>query len=172
MGRRSWSEYPVVAVAPEEGEAPDPGGRRWTEVKESGWHALLVWLVGPAHVIRCLDLRPPELVRVVGDVDGQRTSRWEEPTYGDRSYVESEIHEYLADAGVASQPWGYRWFVELPDGVEDGDRVFSRFRRRLARYPPNLTPAQERDVMEEVARTLYGEADEDAEDPPGRQGTG
>ncbi|MFD3687820.1 DUF5956 family protein [Nocardiopsis sp. NPDC058631] len=155
MGKKSWSDYPVFPTPPEGGEKHNPEGHRWVEVPQTGWHALAIWLIGPEHVNRCLDLRPPEPVEVVCEEHGQRTTWWEERTCGDRSAVESGIHEYLTGARVPSQPCGYRWFVELPEGVESEDRLFSRFTEHLSKHPVDLMPVQERDVMREVADIMY-----------------
>ncbi|MEU0489926.1 DUF5956 family protein [Nocardiopsis sp. NPDC006139] len=155
MSKRSWSEYPILPAPPGEATTGEIGQRRFAEIPQSEWHSLFTWAIGPDHIVRCLDLRPPEPVKVVCEQDGQRIVRWEERTYGDRSVVESGIDHYLTAARVPSQPCGYRWFVELPDGIADLDHLSSRFTSHRAKTPVNLMPLQERELMEEVAATLY-----------------
>lgn len=149
MSERSWAQFPVVPNPPGEAAA---GHQRplFAEIPQSGWHALVTWAIGPDHIVRCLDLRPPEPVKVICEQNGQRSVRWEERTCGDRSAVESGIDHDLTAARVPSQPCGYRWFVELPDGIADLDRLSSRFVS-----PRAMTPVQEREFMEEVATTLF-----------------
>ncbi|GAB3206151.1 DUF5956 family protein [Marinactinospora thermotolerans] len=158
MEARSWSAYPIVPEPPIGTGAGEDRERRFAEVPESGWHALVTWAIGPDHVVRCLDLRPPEPVRVVYGRKGRRTVQVEERTRGDRSAVDAQIHDYLTDARVPSQPCGYRWFVELPDGVDDGDQLFGRFRAGLLDIPAGHRPSRERDAMIAAAEALYGAA--------------
>jgi hypothetical protein len=153
MHERSWSAVPIVAEPPTETGTGD--GRRFIEVPESGWHALLAWAVGPEHMLRCLDLRPPAPVRVICESGGRRTVRFEERTRGDRSAVDTQIHDYLTDARVPSQPCGYRWFIELPDDIDDADRFFARFGSAMKNLPSDPRPRRERDAMIAVAEILY-----------------
>jgi len=153
MEERSWSAVPIVAQPPTETGTGD--GRRFFEVPESGWHTLFAWAVGPEHMVRSLDLRPPEPVRVVCESGGKRTIRIEERTRGDRASVDGMIHDALTNARVPSQPCGFRWFIELPDGVDDADRFFGLFGPALQNLPRDRHPRRERDAMIEVARTLY-----------------
>ncbi|MFV2198867.1 DUF5956 family protein [Nocardiopsis sp. LOL_012] len=156
MSKESWSAYMIVEAPPEEAcEVSASDHRRFAEVPVSGWHALVLWAIGPAHVIRCLDQRVPEPIRVVCETDGQRSVRVEERTCGDRSAVESEIHEYLMNARVPSQPCGYRWFVEIPSGMNDCDDLLDRFSSSLSEYRGQLMPVEERKVMVTVADLLY-----------------
>ncbi|MES0837567.1 DUF5956 family protein [Nocardiopsis tropica] len=153
MHERSWSAVPIVAEPPTDSGTGD--GRRFFEVPESGWHTLFAWAVGPEHMVRCLDVRPPEPVHVVYESKGERTVRVEERTRGDRSAVDGGIHDYLTDARVPSQPCGYRWFIELPDGIDDADQFFALFGPALMDLPPGPRPRREREAMIAVAKTLY-----------------
>ncbi|WP_369797720.1 DUF5956 family protein [Nocardiopsis sp. CNT312] len=156
MSKKSWSAYLITEAPPEEGcEVSASDRRRFAEVPVSGWHALVLWAIGPAHVIRCLDQRVPEPIRVVCESGGQRTVRLEERTCGDRSAVESEIHDYLMNARVPSQPCGYRWFVEIPGGISDCDDLFGRFSSSLSEYRDQLMPVEEFEVMVAIANLLY-----------------
>ncbi|WP_394298779.1 DUF5956 family protein [Allosalinactinospora lopnorensis] len=93
--------------------------------------ALIAWPCGPEHVIRCLNTQNSGLVRVTRTRDG-RTASWnEEKTRPAQAAIESGIDDYLAEAGVPGQPFGYRWFVELPTNTENGDDLFSAFEAQL-----------------------------------------
>ena len=156
MHERSWSAVPIIDEPPTETETG--GGRRFFEVPESGWHALFAWAAGPGHMVRCLDVRPPAPINVVYESGGQRTVRVEERTRGDRAKVDADIHDYLTDAQVPSQPCGYRWFIELPDGIDGADQFFARFGPALNNLPPGPRPRREREAMIAVANTLYATA--------------
>ncbi|MFD6096054.1 DUF5956 family protein [Nocardiopsis flavescens] len=154
MRERSWSAVPVVTEPPTGGPGGD--GRRFFEVPESGWHTLVAWAVAPGHLVRCLDLRPPEPVRVVRERRGERTFHVEERTRGDRSAVDGAIHDHLTCARVPSQPCGYRWFIALPEGVDDADRFFGLFGTASREAAREADPRRERDAMIAVADSLYG----------------
>ncbi|WDZ91858.1 DUF5956 family protein [Nocardiopsis sp. HUAS JQ3] len=172
LSGRSWSEYPVLPLPPHEadtGEHPELRGRRFVEVPESGWHALVAWAIGPEHAVRCPERRTPSPVHVTCESRGRRVQRWEERTRTDRAGVDRDIDDFLTEAGAPHQPCGYRWFAELPEGFRDGDHLFGSFSSHLAsvgsdeRDPPRM-----RGAMRNLARRLYGDAGRSAfPDPPG-----
>ncbi|NKY99956.1 DUF5956 family protein [Nocardiopsis alborubida] len=161
LSGRSWSEYPVLPRPPHEadtGEHPELRGRRFVEVPETGWHALVAWAVGPEHAVRCPEPRTPSPVHVTCESGGRRVRRWEERTRTDRAGVDSGIDDFLAEAGVPHQPCGYRWFAELPEGIRDGDRLFGAFSSHLASVGSDeQDPPGMRGAMRNLSRRLYGD---------------
>ncbi|MFE6386085.1 DUF5956 family protein [Nocardiopsis dassonvillei] len=162
LSGRTWSEYPVLPLPPHEadtGEHPELRGRRFVEVPESGWHALVAWAVGPEHAVRCPERHPPSPVHVTCENRGRRVQRWEERTRTDRAGVDRGIDDFLTEAGAPHQPCGYRWFAELPEGIRDGDHLFGSFSSHLASVGSDeQDPPGMRRSMRNLARRLYGDA--------------
>jgi hypothetical protein len=97
---------------------------------ETGWGALLCWIVGPGHVARvpaaAVPVEPVSVQRVHA---GASTVTEVARTPADQELIDDAVDEYLCDAGVPPRPRTYAW-VLLGDtrwgGVGELSRALQR----------------------------------------------
>ncbi|MBC8093865.1 MAG: hypothetical protein H7Y15_18395 [Pseudonocardia sp.] len=136
----SWEDYRRVAIGLD-ADAVDQvigwQGRRYVELDESGWGALIAWLAGPDHVLRVPGGQVHEREVIVTTTSGGG-SRTEVEPFGqeDATTVAGFIDDYLeaADA-VEPRPFGDRWFLEIP-----GNRTPQDLRSHLNRAVEHRDP--------------------------------
>jgi hypothetical protein len=156
----SWTDFPAIGemTMADRGVYEGRNGRRYIELPENGWGALLAWSAGPGHVVRCLDrLEKPPVVTTVTGRNGT-VSRSEAPrTDADQAEVDQAIDEYLADAEVPSQPHGWRWFLALPPQCATARDYHRLIDTALRELPKDLRPLHIREVMERVSREAFAQ---------------
>lgn len=128
MGEADRTGDPWTAVAPIDLPPKDPNrsepvhvaGSGYVELPESGYGALLAWAAGLRRVRRAAD-RLNHQTRVTVVTGGDTTTYTRAHSTDEQDDVDNDIDSYLRDAGIPPRPPGYRWFVELPQGVTPDD---------------------------------------------------
>ena len=132
------------------------GERRFVELEDTGFEALVAWCCGPEHTVRCVDARPAGRTRITEVLSGRTSVRYEERTRAEQAGIETDIDSYLVDAGLPGQPAGYRWFVELPGHMAREEEFYTALNDRLAievtgpQHPAALLP-----VLSRTCELLY-----------------
>lgn len=149
------SQWDTVAVLPEEAlTGSTPHTPAVVEVPDSGWGALVAWVAGPRLLRRCpdqIERHEVPLSHVAGG-DVARVTRQRNSV--DQNDIDDGIDDYLTDAGVPPRPRGYRWFLQLPTGIDE-TQFWSQLNARLDQhpslptYPADLMPAL-RTVIEQM----------------------
>jgi hypothetical protein len=128
----TWDDVPVVRL--------EDVATGWAELDDSGWFAMVAWLAGPRDVARTADDRERTATVIVmqGSVE---THRYTEPaTAEDLAKLHEDIDSYLADAAIPPRPQGFRWFMRLPAGYVDGQRLQEDIGRRVYSRLPIAAP--------------------------------
>lgn len=119
MTTGSWTAFPVgpgsLRRGPFDAPFPDPvtaQGHDWCQVGDSGWHMLLCWTAGPRRVRRTPDLLTEQVVHHRST--GERTARVRSRSAAEQAGVESDVNDYLAEAGVPPRPRGFAWHLLIP----------------------------------------------------------
>jgi hypothetical protein len=135
----------------------------WGELDENGWGALIGWAAGPENLRR--GPQQDDSARTVAvtrtDKDGNVAESVEAFTAEDRQIVEEEANAYLAEAGVAQRPPGFRWFVRLPAQFLTWDEFSAAVTRSVyARAPQAVHPSEIAPVMKQAIQYLYAGQEE------------
>jgi hypothetical protein len=144
MGEPTWTETPQTTTDEVAG---------WIELPESGWGALVGWAAGGSRLRRVPD-HPGAHATVVSTGDGRS---WTQPRSGaEQAGVDADIAGYLADAGVAARPAGYRWYLRPPTRATDPDEFWARVNDGVERLAPGAAhPAELRPILELVLAEIY-----------------
>ena len=102
----------------------DPAGT--IELPENGLGAHVAWIAGPEWV-------SPDRSRPVPRV--RRTAE-------EQRWVDDDIADYLADAGLPQPPRGVRWALRRPAGIAAGD-FWAHINRSLAQRCPRAREPRE-----------------------------
>lgn len=122
--RGSWGDFRCVdSLRRETGNDTEDlvftwQGRRFWELDESGWGALIAWLAGPARVVRASGEPLSERSVIITTTSGNQS--WTHVgsfSKEDAVTVAGFIDGYLEEAdAIEPRPFGDRWFLEIPEG--------------------------------------------------------
>jgi hypothetical protein len=116
-----WDRAAIIAadsVKPtEESTVVLHAGRRYAELPESGWGALVGWLAGGERLLGCAEEVSDHQTRVTVEDRGSSTTSAHQRLPEEQALVDEDINGYLMEAGAEPRPSGRRWFVLLPDGM-------------------------------------------------------
>lgn len=133
---------------------PDAG---WIELDENGWGALIGWVAGPGNLRRSpVDDSARTVAASKTGPDGAVIEFEEAFTAQDRVIVDESANCYLADAGAAERPGGFRWFIRLPEQFAGREEFLAAITRAVyARDPKPVHPSDVRSAMEQVMPSIY-----------------
>ena len=117
----------------------DPAGT--IELPENGLGAHVAWIAGPEWVSPDRS-RPHPRVRhtVRGDSGDVTTER--DRTAEDQRWIDDDIADHLADAGIPPPPPGVRWTLRRPAAITAGD-FWAHVNRSLAQRCPQAREPRE-----------------------------
>ncbi|WP_326556535.1 DUF5956 family protein [Micromonospora sp. NBC_01796] len=157
----SWEGVVLLPVEPpplsDRDEVFVVDGERYRELSESGWDALMAWLVGISHLARYPERRTQHVDVTVTDRLGHVQDRHQVArTAADQAIIDTEANSYLRDAGIPERPSGYRWFQRLPDGhaLEDVEGAVAQafeVSPPLSMHPRHVAPVM-RDALDRIYR--------------------
>ncbi|MGH3858214.1 DUF5956 family protein, partial [Actinokineospora sp.] len=123
------------------------------QVPDTGFTMLIAWYVGPAHLVRLLDLAH-HTVTVTTIQDDAATVRVEPRGLADQDTIDEAVEDYLADTGVPAPPRGYRWYQRLPRGHTTLDHLHAEINTRLRGLDPHGTATRPHDIAPLLARIV------------------
>jgi hypothetical protein len=133
---------------------PGPGPAGHVELPENGWGALVGWAAGVERLVRCPDRLDRHATRIT-TTSGTGTGTYERTrTAAEQAEVDADINEYLAQAGAPPRPSGYRWFLHVPAGTTNLERILNN--ALDAAEPPPVHPRDIARHLRSALRALYG----------------
>lgn len=157
----SWDTTPVIDSAPRgRGARPTLGTSEsdapcYLELPESGWGALLGWMLGTQNLV-CSPDRLPHTTWVVTHGDGGSGVSKRARSGAEQASIEDDVDDFLRGARVPPRPRGYRWFYALPKnraGRDFWELIDSRVWRRLDEDEP-VTPERLAALLDDLGRHL------------------
>ncbi len=95
-------------------------GVRYGELSANGFGGLIAWAAGLHRVRRIADeLSHQTRVEIIAN--GGTSSYVRPRSLQEQREVDDDIDEYLHFAGIPPRPRGFRWFVEIPEGLTPDD---------------------------------------------------